>query len=97
MDSLTRQIGETLVARGAVAAVSRWGALRVAGFLALAALAAYMLTAHGKPALAAAASPALPAPDAGAGRDAAAPDEERRRTPEPEQNSAYPDGPRTLH
>lgn len=92
METLARQIGETLVAHGTAAAVTRWGVFRVAGWVGLAALIALYFTARHRAHLAA---PQLAAPALPNGRDAAPPDQERRRTPEPEQG--VHDEPRTLH
>lgn len=93
MDTLAHQLGKTLVARGAVAAISRWGFWRVAGFVGAAAAVAWYLAAHRKPH--ASATPLLPAPPDNAA--ARTPDEERRRTPEVDTGAGYPEGTRTLH
>lgn len=89
MDTLARQVGETLVARGTAAAISRWGIWRVAGWLGVAALVAYFLGSRYR---ARHAGPLLPAPDAGQG--VPSPDQERRRVPEFEPHQ---DESRTLH
>ncbi len=90
METLARQVGETLVARGTAAAISRWGIWRVAGWLGVAALVAYYLGSRYR---AQHAVPLLPAPDAA--KDAAPPpDQERRRVPEFEHHQ---DESRTLH
>lgn len=76
MDILARQVGATLVVRGTVAAISRWGMWRVAGWLGAAALVAYYLGARYQ---ARHAVPLLPSPD-----------QERRRVPEcePQQDES---------
>lgn len=90
MDTIARQLGETLVARGTAEAINRWGFWRVAGLLGLAALAAYALSARYR---AQHATPLLPAPSDAKGA-APPPDQERRRVPEFEQHQ---DESRTLH
>jgi hypothetical protein len=90
METLARQVGETLVARGTAAAISRWGIWRVAGWLGVAALVAYYVSSRYR---AHHATPLLPAPDAGKGTTPP-PDQERRRVPEFEHQH---DETRTLH
>lgn len=90
METLARQVGETLVARGTAAAISRWGIWRVAGWLGVAALIAYYLGSRYR---AHHAAPQLAAPDAGKGT-VPPPDQERRRVPEFE---THQDEIRTLH
>lgn len=92
MDTLARRIGETLVLRGAVAVVARWGLMRVVGVVGILALIAYFLRSKSHEAL------LLSAPDS-AMRGAAPgwPDEDRRRTPELEAGTSYPGERRTLH
>jgi hypothetical protein len=90
METLARQVGETLVARGTAAAISRWGIWRVAGWLGVAALLAYYFSSRYRTQHAA---PQLPAPEAG--KDASSsPDVERRRVPDFE---SHQDESRTLH
>jgi hypothetical protein len=89
METLARQVGETLVARGTAAAISRWGIWRVAGWLGVAALLAYYFSSRYR---AQHAAPQLPAPEAG--KDASSPDVERRRVPDFENHQ---DESRTLH
>lgn len=92
MDTLANTVGKTLIAHGTTAAITRWGVLRVAGWIGLAALAAYFLSTRHKEQASVPLLPA-PAPD----ESARTPDEERRRTPELESTVQYPEGSRTLH
>lgn len=90
METLARQVGETLVARGTAAAISRWGIWKVAGWLGVAALVAYYLGSRYR---AQHAVPLLPAPADSKG-GAPSPEQERRRVPEFEHHQ---DESRTLH
>lgn len=95
MDTLTSRIGETLMLRGATAAIARWGFMRVAGVVGIVALMAYFL--RGKKA-AAAPLLLLPAPDASTHEAGSRwPGEDRRRSPELENGATYPGERRVLH
>ena len=94
MDTLTSRIGETLMLRGATAAIARWGFMRVAGVVGIVALMAYFL----RDKKAASAPLLLPAPDASAQETGSRwPGEDRRRTPELENGATYPGERRVLH
>ncbi|CAN7653733.1 hypothetical protein LJR289_004986 [Pseudoduganella sp. LjRoot289] len=92
MNTLARRIGETLVLRGAAAAVARWGWMRVVGAVGIVALIGYFLRSKSDQAL------LLSAPDSAArGASPGWPDEDRRRTPDLEPGMTYPGERRTLH
>jgi hypothetical protein len=94
MNTLARRIGETLMVRGAVAAVARWGLMRVVGVVGIAALIGYFLRGKSHQPL------LLGAPDSNSASRSAFPgwpDEDRRRAPELEQGTTYPGERRTLH
>lgn len=92
MNTLARRIGETLMVRGAVAAVARWGLMRVVGVVGIMALIGYVLREKSQQPL------LLEGPDsASRGASAGWPDEERRRSPELEAGMTYPGERRTLH
>lgn len=94
MNTLARRIGETLMVRGAVAAVARWGLMRVVGVVGIAALIGYYLRSKAHQPLLLAAPDANPA---SRGTSFGWPDEDRRRAPELEQGTTYPGERRTLH
>lgn len=92
MNTLARRIGETLMVRGAVAAVARWGLMRVVGVVGIAALIGYFLRGKAPEPL------LLAAPDSPShGPSLGWPDQERRHTPELEPGMTYPGERRTLH
>lgn len=92
MNTLASRIGETLVVRGAAAAVARWGLMRVIGVVGVVALIGYFLRSKSHEPL------LLSAPDsASRGASPGWPDEDRRRAPELEPGTTYPGERRTLH